>query len=51
MEKLKVILSIVKLLYKNVLRAELQKLVAKTDSQVDDYIIDILDRLLISDEK
>lgn len=50
MEKLKVIVSIVKLLYKNVLRAELQKLVEKTDSPVDDYIIDILDRLLMTEK-
>ena len=47
MEKLKVIVAIVKLLYKNILRAELEKLVNKSESQVDDYIIGILDKLLL----
>lgn len=49
MQKLHVILSIVKLLYKNVLREELKKLVEKTDSPVDNYVIDILDRLLMTE--
>lgn len=49
MEKLKVIVSVVKLLYKNVLRAELLKLVAKSDSPVDDMIIGILDKLLLDE--
>ena len=50
MEKLKVIMSIIKLLYRNVLREELKKLVDKTDSSVDDYIIWILDRLILEEK-
>lgn len=47
MEKAKVVVIILAVIYKKILRAELQKLVERTDSLVDDQIIFILDKLFL----
>ncbi len=47
MEKAKVVVIILAVIYKKLLRAELVKLVEKTESKVDDQVIAILDKLLL----
>ena len=47
MEKAKVVVIILAVIYKKILRSELQKLVEKTQSLVDDQVIAILDKLLL----
>lgn len=47
MEKAKVIVVILAVIYKKLLRAELKKLVERTESEVDDQVIGILDKLLL----
>lgn len=47
MEKAKFVVIILAVIYKKMLRAELQKLVEKTESLVDDQVISILDKLLL----
>ena len=47
MEKAKFVVIILAVIYKKLLRAELMKLVEKTESPVDDQVIVILDKLLL----
>lgn len=51
MEKARVIVQMIKILYVKVLRNELKKLVEQSDSPVDDMIIGVLDKLLLESEK
>ncbi len=47
MEKAKLVVIVIAVLYKKLIRAELVKLVEKTESEIDDQIIGILDKLLL----
>lgn len=47
MEKAKFVVILLAVIYKKLLRAELLRLVEKTESQVDDQVIVILDKLLL----